>query len=140
MARDWKRWFEAYASDWSSGAVIEVADKYGERFMNIKPGKTAVYPNDAGFLRWLERVRGFHLESGLEKVEVVTLRDVPLGEHHVLVSVLWAVRFEKQSTLRIQFEISYVIQLEDPDHPRIVTIVSHEDQRVAMRRHALLPG
>lgn len=139
MGRDWKRWFEGYADDWAAGEVQAVADRYAERFMTIKPGKAAVYPNDAGMLGWLEQVRGFHLESGLEKVEVVTVRDVPLGEHFVLVSVLWAVRFEKISTLRIQFEISYTLAVTPTDDSaRILTIVSHEDQRVAMRRHSLL--
>lgn len=135
---DWKRWFEGYAADWANGELSAVAARYAERFTNTKPGKRAVYANDQGFVDWLDRVGGFHHDAGLEKVEVVTLREMALGAHHHLVSVLWAVRFAKQRSLRIQFEISYLLAL-DEGGPKILTIVSHEDQREAMRRHGVLP-
>jgi urease beta subunit len=138
MEQDWKRWFDGYASDWAGGELGAVANRYGPRFLNAKPGKSAVYDNDQGFIDWLDRVRGFHDDAGLEKVEVVTVREMPLGGHHHLVSVLWAVRFARQRSLRIQFEITYTVALEE-DGPKILSIVSHEDQRVAMRRHSLLP-
>jgi hypothetical protein len=140
MGTNWKRWFEAYAANWASGEVRGVALRYAETFMNVKPGKRAVYRNDHAFLAWLERVRGFHLEAGLEKVEIVTTRAVTLGDDHALVSVLWAVQFHKTQALRIQFEISYLVAEPDTDWPKIVTIVSHEDQRDAMRRYGVLPG
>jgi hypothetical protein len=108
-------------------------------FQAIKPGKNAAYPNDEGFLRWLDGVRDFHLAAGLESVEIVTLHVAPLGESQTLVSVVWAVRFEKRSTLRIQFEISYVLSGIDTDHPKILSVISHADQRAAMRRHEVLP-
>ncbi|MEZ4237153.1 MAG: hypothetical protein R3F59_13560 [Myxococcota bacterium] len=135
---DWKWWFEGYADDWASGELQAVAARYGSQFLSAKPGKRAVYDNDQGFVDWLDRVRGFHADAGLEKVEVVTLREHSLGAHHLLVSVLWAVRFAKHRSLRIQFEISYLLGL-DEDGPHILSIVSHEDQREAMRRHELLP-
>lgn len=140
MGQDWKRWFEGYASDWASGEVQAVAARYAPLFFTSKPGKSAVYHNDGRLISWLERVRDFHLASGLERVEVVTLREVELGEHLALVTVLWAVRFQKTMALRIQFEISYVMSLRtlERDTPTIQSILSHEDQREAMRRYGLL--
>jgi hypothetical protein len=136
MALDWKRWFEGYAGDWRAGEITSVAARYAPTFLVSKPGKSAVYQNDDGFLRWLDRVRGHHVDWGLERVEVVTLRSEALGDHHELVTVTWAVRFQRTAALRIQFDISYLlIRAEDP---RILTIVSHEDQRAAMTRYGLL--
>lgn len=140
MGRDWKKWFEGYAADWASGEIEAVAARYAPVFLVAKPGKSAAYPNDRDFFGWLERVRGFHLDSGLERVEIVTVREAPLGDYHTMVSVLWAVRFQKTHALRIQFEISYTLATRslDRDEPTIVSIVSHEDQREAMRRYGLL--
>lgn len=139
MAHDWKKWFEGYAADWTRGEYEAVAARYAPLFQTVKPGKNAVYPNDTGFRRWLERVRGFHVEAGLERVEIVTTRTANLGNHHALVTVSWAVRFEKRSSLRIQFDISYLLSETDTDAPRILTLVSHEDQRAAMRRYDIIP-
>jgi hypothetical protein len=139
MAHDWKKWFEGYAADWVEGNYDAVAARYAPLFQAVKPGKNAVYPSDAGFRRWLERVRGFHLEAGLEKVEIVTTHTTNVGASHALVSVTWAVRFEKRSSLRIQFSISYLLGDVDGDTPRILAIISHEDQRAAMRRYEIIP-
>ena len=136
MARDWKRWFEGYAADWQAGHVEEVAARYAPLFLFAKPGKSVSYDNDAKFVAWLERVRGFHVDAGLERVEVVTFRESTLGDHHALVSVTWAVRFQRTAALRIQFDISYLLALGEA--PTIVSYVSHEDQRVTMQRYSLL--
>lgn len=140
MGHDWKRWFEGYAADWAAGEIDAVSARYAPNFLTSKPGKSAVYHNDQTFLSWLESVRRFHLSSGLERVEIVTIREAILGEYHALVSVLWAVRFHKTLALRIQFEISYVLSTGaiDRDTPHILSIISHEDQRAAMRRYELL--
>jgi hypothetical protein len=140
MSHDWKKWFEGYAADWASGEVQGVAARYAPTFLVSKPGKSAVYNNDPGFVTWLDRVRDFHVRSGLERVEIVTVREVPLGEYHALVSVLWAVRFQKTQLLRIQFEISYTMSTRslESDGPLILSILSHEDQREAMRRYGIL--
>jgi hypothetical protein len=140
MGHDWKRWFEGYAADWASGEVEAVAARYAPSFLVSKPGKSAFYSNDRSLVAWLERVRDFHVRSGLERVEIVTVREVPLGEYHALVSVLWAVRFQKTQLLRIQFEISYTMSTRslDTDGPLILSILSHEDQREAMRRYGIL--
>jgi hypothetical protein len=136
MARDWKRWFEGYAADWQGGNVEAVAARYAPLFQFVKPGKSAAYRNDARFLEWLHDVRGFHVDAGLERVEVVTYRETTLGEHHALVSVTWAVRFQRTAALRIQFDISYLLTLGE--QPTIVSYVSHEDQRRTMQRYGLL--
>ena len=136
MAHDWKSWFEGYAADWQAGRVEAVAARYAPLFLFAKPGKSAAYTNDAKFVAWLGRVRGFHVDAGLERVEVVTFREHTLGEHHDLVSVTWAVRFQRTAALRIQFDISYLLALGDV--PAIVSYVSHEDQRVTMQRYGLL--
>ena len=139
MTHDWKKWFEGYATDWTRGDYEAVSARYAPLFQAVKPGKNAVYPNDAGFRRWLERVQAFHLEAGLESVEIVTTRASNLGNAHAVVTVSWAVRFEKRSSLRIQFDISYLLSDTHTDTPRILNIVSHEDQRAAMRRYEILP-
>lgn len=136
MARDWKRWFEDYAGEWRRGEFAGVAARYGPVFLFATPGKTATYTNDARFLGWLERVRSFHLEAGLERVEVVTVRITTLGSEHVLVTVTWAVRFERTAALRIQFDISYLLAVAD--EPLILAYLSHEDQRAAMQRYGVL--
>jgi hypothetical protein len=132
---DWKGWFEGYANDWRTGEVRAVAERYAPTFLNAGPRKLASYANDDKLVDWLQGVGAWHRDSGLERVEVVTVRDVPLGEHAVLVSVTWAVRFQRTDRLRIQFDISYVL-VGDP--PRIAMVLSHEDQRDKMRRYELL--
>lgn len=137
MGHDWKRWFEGYASDWQTGEVAAVADRYAPVFMTASPTKTATYQNDERFRAWLRGVGEWHSASGLERVEVVTTREQPLGDHHVLVSVIWAIGFRKTGAQRIQFEISYLLTGEPP---RILTLLSHHDQRAAMRHYGVLPG
>jgi len=135
VGHDWKRWFEGYAADWQAGEVEAVAERYAPVFLTATPSKAATYPNNERFLGWLRGVGAWHLDAGLERVEVVTVREQPLGEHHALVSVIWAIGFRKTGAHRIQFEISYLLTGEPP---RILTLLSHHDQRAAMRRYGVL--
>jgi len=137
MGHDWKRWFDGYARDWRAGALTSVAARYAPRFQAIKPGKSATYRNDESFVAWLDQVQRFHQQAGLSSVEIVTLQLTPMGPMFAMVSVLWAVRFEQRSTLRIQFEISYLVSGHATDTPQIVSVISHIDQREAMVANGL---
>jgi hypothetical protein len=129
--------FRQYAVT-SLGAEPErLAAFYDQSFLAAGPGGGAAFSNDEGFLAWLRQVHEFNLKSGMTSLEVVATRDTPISDEYKLVTVRWGALFRKTGEERIQFEISYILHLND-EGPRIAAYISHEDQEAVMSSRGLL--
>ena len=55
-----------------------------------------------------------------------------------MVTVHWAVKFEKTGEQVIEFDVSYIVQ-ETNDMMKIILFISHEDEEEAMKKLGLQP-
>lgn len=130
-------YFRGYAAAATGADPTAPASFYAEQFIAAGPRGSAVFGNDEGFLDWLKQVHRFNRETGMEGLEVVSVRRAALGEAYTLATVEWGARFHKTGDELIRFEISYLLHAAEGPN-RILAFVSHEDQEEAMRARGLL--
>jgi len=63
---------------------------------------------------------------------------MPICNEYSMVVVRWGVTFEKIGTKQVEFDVSYIIQETDID-PKIILLISHEDEEAAMKKLGLQP-
>lgn len=130
--------FERYASVSLTGSPEELAGFYASGFAMAGPRGVYGGLNDERFLGWLGHVQAFNRESGMKSLRPVAVPyEVVVGPDHRLVTVRWGACFDATGDREIEFEVSYLLQM---DGPRIVASVSHEDQEERMRAEGLLAG
>jgi hypothetical protein len=55
-----------------------------------------------------------------------------------MVVVRWGVTFEKIGTKQVEFDVSYIFRKRMFD-PKIILLISHEDEEAAMKKLGLKP-
>lgn len=134
---NWKQHFEGYAAASLAGDAEQLAGFYATGFVAAAPSGAYGGLNDEKFREWLQQVHQFNQQSGMRGMAVVDAREeCRVGPNHRLVTVRWGAQFEKSGERVIEFDISYVLQVNGP-RPLIVAYISHEDQTEAMRREGV---
>lgn len=136
-AHTFRAFFEGYAAASMGGDTQAVADHYASTFIVSGREGSASFQNDKDLLDWLNSVLERNREVGMQSLEVSSLRDTPLGDHHALVTVQWATTFEKTGDERIRFAISYLLRLTEKG-PLILAYVSHEEEQELMKAKGLV--
>ena len=132
-----RSFFEGYAVASMGGETQAVANHYAPTFIVSGRDGSAAFQNNEELLDWLNSVVERNRDVGMQSLEVASLRDTPVGDHHALVTVQWATTFEKTGDERIRFEISYLLRLTE-DGPLILAYVSHEDEQELMKGKGLI--
>ncbi len=129
--------FEGYARASMASNSQALASHYADDFIVSSREGSGAFKNDERFLSWLRGVFDFNRRVGMQSLEVASLDETPISDHHALVTVEWATTFKKSGDERICFEISYLVRLA-ANQPRILAYVSHEDQEEAMKSKGLI--
>jgi hypothetical protein len=132
-----KLFFDGYAKASMGPDPEAVADHYASDFVTSGPTGSAAFRNDEKFLAWLRQVHDFNQQSGMQSLEVVSVSQVPIEDHHALATVEWGTTFVKTAEEQIRFQISYLVQLLD-GRPVILAYVSHQDQEEVMKARGLI--
>ena len=85
-----------------------------------------------------EQVIQFYRSVGRKSARIISKRVMPICNEYSMVVVRWGVSFEKMGTKQVEFDVSYIIQETDMD-PKIILLISHEDEEVAMKKLGLKP-
>lgn len=133
---DLKQFFERYAEA-SLSDPATLATVYAPTFIVAGPRGSTAFPNDQRFLDWLAESRAFNERHGMQALEVVDIDTSELSPAHRLASVTWGAKFARTDDRRIEFRISYFVELAAAG-PKILAYVSEADQEDEMRRHGLL--
>jgi hypothetical protein len=81
----------------------------------------------------------FYKGVGRKSARIISKRVMPICNEYSMVVVRWGITFEKTGGRLIEFDISYIIQETDID-PRIILLISHEDEEAAMKKLGVLSG
>ena len=90
-----EQFFTRYAALSMGEDERALAEVYAPSFFVAGPKGSMTFANDAAFLDYLVRVRGFNREHGMSSVSPVAVREKALSPLHVLAQVRWSARFEK---------------------------------------------
>jgi hypothetical protein len=132
-----KPFFEAYSEASMSSDPIVVASHYADAFIASGSTGSAAFKNDEQFLAWLGQVFEFNQYVGMGSLEIVSIHETPISDHHAFATVEWGARFEKTGDERICFEISYLLRFSE-GKPLILAYISHEDQEDAMKARGVI--
>ena len=75
----------------------------------------------------------FYKSVGRNSARIVSKRVMPICKEYSLVVIRWGMTFEKTGPKLIEFDKSYIIQEIDIG-PRIILLISQEDEEVAMKK------
>ena len=78
----------------------------------------------------------FYKSVGRNSARIVSKRVIPICKEYSMVVVRWGMTFEKTGARLIEFDKSYIIQEIDID-PRIILLISHDDEKVTMKKLGL---
>ena len=124
---DINQFFENYAEVSINGKPNDLADFYGDNFVVVGPGESMVFANDEKFLKWLDDVRNFNIQTGLEKMIVQNIRSHSVGTYVIQATVTWGVIYRKTKDEIIEFDIHYMLEKFN-SKLKIILYVSEEDQ------------
>jgi hypothetical protein len=131
-----RAFFESYAQESIADPRVLVS-RYADSFVVSAPSGSANFKNDEQFLAYLTQVHEYNQNVGMQTLEVVSILDIPVGDHHAFVTVEWGARFLKTGDELIRFKISYMLRCSEGT-PLILVYVSHEDQEDLMRARGLI--
>ena len=80
----------------------------------------------------------FYKSVGRKSAKIISKRVMPICNEYSMVVVRWGVTFEKTGARLIEFDISYIVQ-ETGIAPKIILLISHEDEGAAMKKLGLEP-
>jgi len=132
-----KPFFEAYSEASMSSNPTVLASHYADAFIASGSTGSAAFKNDEQFLAWLGQVFEFNQHVGMGSLEVVSIHETPISDHHAFATVEWGARFEKTGDERICFEISYLLRFSE-GKPLILAYISHEDQQDVMKARGVI--
>lgn len=132
-----KPFFEAYSEASMNPDPAILASHYADAFMAAGPMGSAAFKNDKQFLAWLSQVHEFNQQVGMQRPEIVSIRETPIGDHHAFATVEWSAKFEKTGDERICFEISYLLRILE-GKPLILAYVTHKDQEDVMKARGVI--
>ena len=128
--------FEGYAAASLRGDAKVVADHYAGEFIVSGRERSAAYRKDESFLAWLRGVFERNRAIGMASLEVASIHEHRIDDHHAVVTVEWSATFEKTGEERIHFSISYLLRLAER-MPLILAYVTHEDEGELMKAKGL---
>ena len=61
------------------------------------------------------------------------MSETDISDAYTMVTVHWGVTFRKTGDRPIEFDVTYVIQKTEAEHPKIIMFVTHQDEDQAMK-------
>jgi len=83
-----------------------------------------------------EQATKFYKSIGRKSARIISKRVMPICNEYSMVVIRWGITFEKTGEKLIEFDISYIVQETDID-PKIILLISHEDEQTAMKKLGL---
>ena len=83
-----------------------------------------------------EQTSKFYKSVGRNSARIISKRVMPICNDYSMVVVRWGVTFDKTGNKLIEFDVSYIIQ-ETGSDPKIILLISHEDEETAMTKLVL---
>jgi len=108
-----------------------------DNFISAGP-KGSIAQSKKQYAKNAEQAIQFYRSVGRNSARIISKRIMPICNEYSMVVVRWGVTFEKTGTKQIEFDVSYIIQETDID-PKIILLISHEDEEAAMKKLGLQP-
>jgi Domain of unknown function (DUF4440) len=83
-----------------------------------------------------EQTNKFYKSVGRNSARIISKRVMPICNDYSMVVVRWGITFDKTGNKLVEFDRSYIIQVTGGE-PKIILLISHDDEETAMKKLGL---
>lgn len=129
--------FKDYETAFDKLDLKTISGYCADNFISAGP-KGSIAQSKKEFEKKAEQAIQFYRSVGRKSARIISKRVMPICSEYSMVVVRWGVTFEKIGTKQLEFDVSYIIQETEID-PKIILLISHEDEEAAMKKLGLQP-
>ena len=127
--------FKEYETAFDKLDVKTISGYCADSFISAGP-KGSIAQNRKDYEKKAEKASKFYKSVGRNSARIISKRIMPICNDYSMVVVRWGVTFDKTGNKLVEFDRSYIIQ-ETGSEPKIILLISHEDEEAAMKKLAL---
>jgi len=127
--------FKEYEAAFDKLDVKTISGYCADSFISAGP-KGSITQSRKDYEKKAEQATKFYKSIGRNSAKIISKRVMPICNDYSMVVVRWGITFDKTGNKLIEFDTSYIIQ-EIGDEPKIILLISHEDEEEAMKKLAL---
>ena len=127
--------FKQYETAFDKLDLKTISGYCADTFISAGP-KGSIAQSKKEFEKKAEQAIQFYRGVGRKSARIISKRIMPICNEYSIVVVRWGITFEKTGTRQIEFDITYIVQETDID-PKIILLISHEDEEAAVRKLGL---
>ena len=127
--------FKEYETAFDKLDVKTISGYCADSFISAGP-KGSITQSRKDYEKKAEQATKFYKSIGRNSAKIISKRVMPICNDYSMVVVRWGITFDRTGNKVIEFDTSYIIQ-EVGDEPKIILLISHEDEEEAMKKLAL---
>ena len=127
--------FKDYETAFDKLDLKTISGYCADSFISAGP-KGSITQSRKDYEKKAEQATKFYKSIGRNSAKIISKRVMPICNDYSMVVVRWGVTFNKTGNKLIEFDTSYIIQ-ETGSEPKIILLISHEDEEVAMKKLGL---
>ena len=127
--------FKEYEAAFDKLDVKTISGYCADSFISAGP-KGSITQSRKDYEKKAEQATKFYKSIGRNSAKIISKRVMPICNDYSMVVVRWGITFDRTGNKVIEFDTSYIIQ-EVGDEPKIILLISHEDEEEAMKKLAL---
>ena len=124
--------FKEYETAFDKLDVKTISGYCADSFISAGP-KGSIAQNRKDYEKKAEKASKFYKSVGRNSAKIISKRVMPICNDYSMVVVRWGITFDKTGNKLIEFDTSYIIQ-EIGSEPKIILLISHEDEEEAMKK------
>lgn len=129
--------FKDYETAFDKLDLKTISGYCADSFISAGP-KGSIAQSKKEYEKKAEQVIQFYRSVGRKSARIISKRVMPICSEYSMVVVRWGVTFEKMGPKQVEFDVSYIVQETEID-PKIILLISHEDEEAAMKKLGLKP-
>ena len=127
--------FKEYETAFDKLDVKTISGYCADSFISAGP-KGSITQSRKDYEKKAEQATKFYKSIGRNSAKIISKRVMPICNDYSMVVVRWGLTFDRTGNKVIEFDTSYIIQ-EIGNEPKIILLISHEDEEEAMKKLAL---
>jgi len=127
--------FKEYETAFDKLDVKKISGYCADSIISAGP-KGSIAQNRKDYEKKAEQTNKFYKSVGRNSARIISKRVMPICNDYSMVVVRWGITFDKTGNKLIEFDTSYIIE-ETGNEPKIILLISHEDEEAAMEKLGL---
>ncbi|MCC6981791.1 MAG: hypothetical protein IT535_00835 [Bauldia sp.] len=131
-----KKLFDEYADAFDKLEVERHVPLFAEHFISAGPKGSIAQGRDQ-LMQMSRQGADFYRSVGQTGTKILSMKETEISPQYSMVTVHWAATFKKLDK-PVEFDVSYIVQKTEPNDPKIIMFIAHQDEEAAMRELELL--